>query len=211
MSVLGRVFMALTISLALVGAGYLLGRSDPEDGLAALALALIIGAAAAFVRSDRRDAASLGMLGRDDPSGPPSVVDREIARARRLQRPLAMVRATLPRNDDHHLARIQEVLASGTGSPVRLTDHAWVERGTLFIVFPDARRQTAELAWARICRAIPMLGDDARIVVFPEDGVTLGGLLDQLANAPAPAAQSVVHELLAVPAKARTKGDEMRP
>lgn len=213
MSTLGRVVTALTISLALVSAGYLLGRSEPEPGVAALSLtlALIIAAVAAFLRSDRRDAASLVMMGRSDPSAPPSVVDREFARARRLQTPLAMLRATLPRDDPQELAKIQRVLAGGAPAPVRLTDHAWVERGAVFIVFPDAGRQDAELAWTRITRAVPMLGEAANIVVFPEDGVTLGGLLDQLAQAPTRSASEIARELLPVPVEARTKSEEARP
>jgi hypothetical protein len=211
MNTLGRVATALTISLALVSAGYLLGRSEPEPSLAAVALALIVAAVAAFLRSDHRNAASLVMMGRDDQSAPPSVVDREIARARRLQRPLAMLRATLPQDDDQQLAKIQRVLAGGTPAPVRLTDHAWVERGAVFIVFPDAGRQAAALAWARLTRAIPMLGEEANIVVFPEDGVTLGGLLDQLAHTPTRPASEIARELLPVPVEARTNVEEGRP
>jgi hypothetical protein len=69
-------------------------------------------------------------------------------------------------------------------SVLRATDVAWIDRDRLTLLLPEVSGSQARFGIARVAAA---LGDRAqahaaRIVVFPDDGITLAGLLDALAD-----------------------------
>jgi hypothetical protein len=106
---------------------------------------------------------------------------RELARARRYQRPVAIVRLPgAPGVDDRERAAALHLL-------VRQTDRVWAEHGDTLVVLAEADRPEAERVVARIrARRPETLGIGAFIATFPADGLTSGALLATLYGPPRP-------------------------
>ena len=108
-------------------------------------------------------------------------VHRELARARRFQRSMAIVR--LPGSE-------------GTDAPDRATtivpylrriDRVWAEHGDVTVLLPDTDRAAAERLVSRLQTRQPIaVGPAPAIVTFPVDGLTSGALLSALYGTPLP-------------------------
>jgi hypothetical protein len=69
---------------------------------------------------------------------------------------------------------------------VRSTDTAWTADGALYLLLPESDRTSAEQCVKRLGDTVDLVASAAATVVFPDDGVTTGGLLGALAKAPDP-------------------------
>lgn len=102
-------------------------------------------------------------------------VERELDRCRRYGRSFALV-ALSP----------GEAEPAGAGLPrqLRSLDVAWWENGRLLVLVPEAGRAEAEALLARLAADAPEIvtAADARVAVFPEDGLTGGALRACLAG-----------------------------
>ncbi len=107
-------------------------------------------------------------------------VHREIARARRHERPLALVRLSGDGRMDEALAR------AGTIVPLlRRIDRIWAEHGDVNILLPEADRAAAERLVERLRARQPNASPvEASIACFPADGLTSGALLAALYGTP---------------------------
>ena len=113
----------------------------------------------------------------------------ELERGRRYCRPFALVRVPLASRAAGGRAgrgrRRREAVAQDL---VRSTDTAWTTDSALFLLLPESDRTSAEQCVKRLGAAVDLVTSAAATVVFPDDGVTTGGLLGALTKAPDPAA-----------------------
>jgi len=110
----------------------------------------------------------------------------ELERGRRYCRPFALVRVPLsgpPSNGRRPWGRRRPAVAEDL---VRSTDTAWTADGTLYLLLPESDRTSAEQCVKRLGATVDLVTSAAATVVFPDDGVTTGGLLGALAKAPDP-------------------------
>jgi hypothetical protein len=105
---------------------------------------------------------------------------RELARARRHERPVAIVR--LP-----GAAADAPERASAIVPFVRRIDRVWAEHGDVNIVLPETDRAAAERLIDRIrARRPEAVGDAPAIATFPVDGLTSGAIVSALYGIPLP-------------------------
>ena len=110
-----------------------------------------------------------------------SALRRELERGRRYCRTFALVRVPLPsvRGNRRGLLGRRANPADPTAL-VRSTDIAWKGDGVLYLLLPETDRSAAERCVKRLSTRIEVMPAAASTVVFPDDGVTAGGLLDAL-------------------------------
>jgi hypothetical protein len=132
-------------------------------------------------RGRRRGAASDGAADGGDRFR--SALRRELERGRRYCRTFALVRVPLPsvRGRRRGLLSRRDQPADPTAL-VRSTDIAWKGDGVLYLLLPETDRSAAERCVKRLSTRIELMPAAASTVVFPDDGVTAGGLLDALEN-----------------------------
>ena len=110
--------------------------------------------------------------------------ERELARARRYERPLALIRAPLP---DAVPTESPDVMTDINRS-LRTVDTAWIDGDALWILATEADRTVAEQVADRVVGAAPRLAREAiRVASFPADALTAGALISALqSNRPGP-------------------------
>lgn len=109
-------------------------------------------------------------------------VHREIARARRHERPMAIVR--LPSES----GRAAADRAASIVPYLRRIDRVWAEHGDVNLLLPDTDRTAAERLVTRLqVREPAAVGTRPSIATFPVDGLTSGALLAALYGTPLPA------------------------
>jgi len=135
----------------------------------------------------------------DEPveSGPPEQPDfltslqRELDRSRRHGRPFVLIKVPLRTSPSAERRRRKRrdapITTGGPGEldPVlRNTDQAWTTETDLYLLLPESDRPHGRICLDRLRRRAPDLLDDsaARVVAFPDDGVTSGALLDLLSG-----------------------------
>ena len=157
----------------LVGAGIgsLLGLASGNASL--VGGALIVLGALAFVATSlaRRRPASAPAVSSDEGW---RAFEREIARARRYEHPLTLVRVELPEDAGAWYERL---------SPhFREVDVAWRDPSAIWLAVPGADEAAAVPIVARLLREAPELADVAvvRNASFPADALTAGALVGQL-------------------------------
>jgi hypothetical protein len=106
---------------------------------------------------------------------------RELARARRHERPLAIVR--LPGDGGTDAA----ARAAAIAPYLRRIDRVWSEHGDVNVLLPEADRAAAERLVGRLqARQPETVGAAASIAAFPTDGLTSSALLSMLYGTPLP-------------------------
>lgn len=102
------------------------------------------------------------------------VLAQEMERARRYERPLAMLWVDTSE---------KQVPFEAVSSALRLIDHAWADEHGIRILLPESRRDEGEACISRLVEAAPGLEpSDIRLAVFPDDGVTTGALFSHLVD-----------------------------
>jgi hypothetical protein len=161
------------IATMLVGAGIgsLVGLATGNAALVGGAL-IVLGVVAFVVTSlaARRPASAKGVSSEEGWRA----FEREIARARRYEHPLTLVRVELP--DD--AGRWYERLAPH----LREVDVAWRDPSAIWLAVPGADETAAAPIIARLLREAPELAEVAvvRNASFPADALTAGALVGQL-------------------------------
>jgi hypothetical protein len=131
--------------------------------ISACALGFAMGAAA--VRRDRID---------EPFAFPAAAVRRELNRARRYERHIALLRIKLP---DFAATRTTEELQAS----VRETDVVWMDGSSTYLFLPDTDSPGASILAERLREALADLdGTTVTAAVFPDHGATFGALLQQL-------------------------------
>ena len=110
---------------------------------------------------------------------------REMDRARRHERPFAIARvrpASLSRTAD--LRSMFEPMTDGhLRVALRSTDRSWKRGGDLYFLLPETSALGADSGLPRALRDLSETAEDFRVVSFPADGVTIGGLFASLGAA----------------------------
>jgi hypothetical protein len=106
----------------------------------------------------------------------------ELDRGRRYCRSFALVRVPLaPSGAPGRRVALPRRRRSATADGlVRSTDTALTRDGVLYLLLPEADRQSAEQCLKRLGTRLELVVTAGATVVFPEDGVTSGGLLEAL-------------------------------
>lgn len=148
-------------------------------------------------------------------------VRREMDRARRHERPLAIARLEFSKDGGGFSSARQmldELNKVGARPLWRSTDRFWRDGRNLFLLLPETRAASALAMVERALRARSETVVDARVASFPENGVTVGALFQTLGSSP-PAADDVMPQSeagvaapasgmahVAVPSSSPTKG-----
>jgi hypothetical protein len=106
----------------------------------------------------------------------------EIARARRHNRSLAMLRV----EDGPSGAAGQPTMTDAIRRGLRATDVAWTAASNLYVLLPEADATTITGLEARLGEEGIHVDLRSRAVVFPHDGVTVGSLREALESGARP-------------------------
>ena len=110
------------------------------------------------------------------------LLEREIDRSRRHERPLALATASFP-DQDISGEGVAETIARA-GSQLRSIDVLWFDGPGLWLLMPESNRDGGTTAIRRINHATPATrGAVWRLVVFPDDAITVRSLMSELARA----------------------------
>ncbi len=111
-----------------------------------------------------------------------AAVHRELARARRHERPVSLVRLPGDGRQEGALARAEAIVPY-----LRRIDRVWAEHGDVHLLLPEADRTAAERLVGRLQERQPgTLASEASIASFPADGLSSGALLSTLYGTPLP-------------------------
>ena len=172
---------AIVAGLAGIVVGWSLAAASPVPAVVAV-VAVAVAAFVIFVdrarladhRAPAASAPIASQTGWED-------VHRELARARRFQRSMAIVR--LPGGD----VTDAPTRASRIVPYLRRIDRIWAEHGDVNVLLPDTDRAAAELLVRRLqARQPDAVGPAPAIATFPVDGLTSGALLSTLFGTPLP-------------------------
>ncbi len=146
--------------------------------LLALPLAVLLGA---LVMARRRDERAVPIAAPISSEAGWADVHREISRARRHERPLAIVRLPGEAGSDAN-AR-----AAAIAPHLRRIDRTWADHGEVNLLLPETDRPEAERLVERLRSRQPdVVMTGASIATFPTDGLTSGALLAALYGTPLP-------------------------
>lgn len=106
-----------------------------------------------------------------------SELQRELARARRFERPFALVRLESVDHGQERLARFEQELRDA----VRRIDTAWGDRQHSYLLLPESDEAGVQGLLARLESERPELlrGKRCTWAIFPRDGLTVGRLLEE--------------------------------
>lgn len=115
-------------------------------------------------------------------------LNRELERSRRLEQPLSVAR--LPLVEGGPVGTAGVYLARSVQASLRTIDETIADGDSIYLVLPGTDRVHAQACVQRVAEARPGLFVDAdiRFGTFPEDGVTIAGILQVLDGAPPAAA-----------------------
>ena len=164
------------IFAALVGLIVGLLAGDPLPGLV-FGLGLLLGAVGSVVVVPALRAAPAGIKGAaiDDAGTGWVEFHRELARARRFDRPFAIVRFSVGRAPD-------QALLMGLRNEIavisRRIDRAWIDEDHILLLLPEATEAAAKAALSRIhVRVAAAVAFQPGLALFPEHGITSGALI----------------------------------
>lgn len=119
----------------------------------------------------------------------------ELERSRRHERPLGLVRiARQPRQERQRLAPLDPALVAGTA---RCVDRVWADRRYVYLLLPECGRDAVRGAVSRVAKRLrdELPPGAIRAAIYPEDGLTLGALLQRLDQPEAAALQGAIVSL----------------
>ncbi len=143
------------------------GAWGVASGLAVLGVALAIAGVGGLIRS----------LGAQQSIAPWDRVRAEIERSRRQNSSLVVARVPMQRSP----VASAEAGARRAGVVLRGSDAVWAEDRSIFLLLADTDRHSAFVGINRVVDELDESQVEAPLVAsFPEDVLTLGGLIDQL-------------------------------
>ena len=169
---------AIVLFVVLVAAILLVGWNVSSRNLVLVALATAPAGAIGLLLA--RDGAGWRVTGEGGsvPSGW-EAFKREVDRSRRHERPLALAAASLPDRDTTGDG-MAETIAQAR-SQLRSIDVMWCDGSGLWLLMPESNRDGGTSAIRRIMDATPATrGAVWRLVVFPDDAITVGALIAEL-------------------------------
>jgi hypothetical protein len=165
-----------TIFAAILGLIVGLLSGDPLPGVA-LGLGLLLGAGGSVVVVPALRAAPAGIKGAaiDDVGTGWVEFHRELARARRFDRPFAIVRFSVGRSPDPGvLVGLRNEIAAIS----RRIDRLWIDEDHILLLLPEATEAAAKTALSRIHVRVPAAVAFAPgLAMYPEHGITSGALI----------------------------------
>jgi hypothetical protein len=168
-------FTALTVASIQIALAVAWGLGAASAGL--LAVVTFIGAIFVGMRSLARSLAQPVILPAHLERRGWHAFEQELARARRYERPLALIRAPLPGVSS---SPEPDVMTSINRS-LRTVDTAWVDNDALWILATEADRDVANEVIERVVGVAPaILRDEIRVASFPSDALTAGALISSL-------------------------------
>jgi len=179
-------------ALLVVGAGSATGYVVVPSPLRDVFLGIALGSALWLIFNLRGGLARAAPAGRPLPVSDPQVgwahVRREIDRSRRHERNFAVLRVPLALRgaDGRELDGFRDgsdapQAAAQLASMLRAVDDVWTDQGDVYALLPESDRNSARTLLARLGDApLPVSIAHATVSVFPEDGVTMGALIEAL-------------------------------
>ena len=165
--------MAATVAVASVF-GVAIGQ--PFVGIL-VAAGLLIGYACAlrYDRAKRDDHAGAPGSAIDDATTNWSEFHRELTRARRFDRPFALIRLRLADTATaRDLTRVRDRAARAT----RRIDRVWINGDHVLMLLPEASVAAVDATLARVRAAVPeAFHTEPGIALFPQHGITSGSLI----------------------------------
>jgi hypothetical protein len=172
--------MVIAVVAAIAGGaiGWGIATNNPWPVVLVVPLALLLGF---LYRARVRDDRAVPMSTPTSTEAGWADVHREIARARRHERPMAIVR--LPGESGSNATTRAAALAPY----LRRIDRTWADQGEVNVLLPETDRLAAEQLVERLrIRQPSVVGAGASIAAFPTDGLTSGALLAALYGTPLP-------------------------
>ena len=115
-------------------------------------------------------------------------IRREIDRARRHERPVALAKITVPSHAGPELTAqlIEAIQPTGAGrAGPRSADRYWRSGDSVYLLLPETTTDGGRAAVHRAINATPALADSAwQVASFPEDAITVGALFEALGTRP---------------------------
>ena len=106
-----------------------------------------------------------------------SAFERELARARRYKRSLALIRGPIPGGT--RLTPPHELLTR-VGESLRAVDTVWVQDEALWLLIPEADHEVAARVAERLAATDAIQPEAIRIASFPLDALTAGALISMV-------------------------------
>ena len=119
----------------------------------------------------------------------------ELERSRRHERPMGLVRIARQSGQQRQgLAPLDPSLVAGTA---RCVDRVWADRRYVYLLLPECGRDAVRGAVARVASRLrdELPPGAIRAAIYPEDGLTLGALLQRLDQPEAGALQGAIVSL----------------
>jgi hypothetical protein len=148
---------------------------NPVPGIA-FGLGLLLGFAGSVLVIPALRAAPAGLKGAatDDAESGWAEFHRELARARRFDRPFATIRVPLDEPiDDGRLVAVRNELAANA----RRIDRIWIDDSDLLVLLPETSRDAAVAVMDRITALLPAMETRPTLAIFPDQGITSGVLI----------------------------------
>jgi len=175
------LLVGLSVFAAVAGAGIL---SVPADAWPVWLLVLVVGAVPVTGIAWRRSAGTRNLDARNAEAGF-AALHAEIARSRRHDRRFVLIgipaSVWLPTVTERgEEAVLGTTAAHSLHSVLRTPDRAWVDGSVLHVLLTECDSAQAQAFLLRTRTSMPHLfqPDKVRLAAFPEDGVTVGALLD---------------------------------
>lgn len=177
----------LMVAIAVMMVAAMAGMAADLSPAAVAALVISLGAMVVVLTlatADQRTAAA----GTGDAPDLVYTLNRELERSRRLEQPVSVAR--LPLVEGGSAGAAGTYLARSVQASLRTIDDTLADGDSIYLVLPGTDRDHAEVCVQRVAEARPGLFRDAdvRLSTFPDDGVTVAGLLQILDGSPPAAA-----------------------
>ena len=170
--------VAFGILAVVLGVAVGIAFGDAVPGIA-FGLGLLLGFAGSVLVIPALRAAPAGLRGAaiDDADTGWVEFHRELARARRFDRPFAAIRVPL----SEPLAG-EEIVAvrNDLAEHARRIDRLWIDDTDIFVLLPETSKEAAEIVLERIRARLPALLGRPSLIQFPEHGITSGALISAI-------------------------------